>query len=305
MHILISFAFFSSAGFFLPTPPREPVIGRWVGGKMRNFTFMLCLIGFTGCGDASFRGSGGLFGGEESGKKPSAPASFEPIRDSSDVEKNVPNQPCIDRKEGETGVIDFEKNPNGPASLRNSIITNDYTQSQGVTFSVDGNHEAIVRHVVRRNESQLPQEEEAWMCILCQGSPSRNRAIDAQAEAQIGRQVLSSTAAAAKEDGALRVDYVYPVSELSFDLIDVDGREVWVVQATDRDGSDIPGLSVDVSATGYRLDRTGNGAPTRVVIKSATNTAEIYGFYITGQKDSNLSFGFAFDNFDTGIPSCN
>ena len=238
-----------------------------------------------------------------------ASTAYEPTKDvpidTIDTTVSEVESPCIERPVGVSSVLDFDTPPLSVAAgtQANMIITNQFAASHGVKFSVSAGHDAVIRRTSRANEPQIPAAEEAWMCILCQGSPSRNRLLDAAAEQSVGRFVLSTSAAAANASAELRIDYLIKVASLNFDLIDVDGSEVWLVEVFDAAGNIVPAYTQSISEAGYDLSRTGNGAPTRISIKSSDGAASIAGFLIRGEKPSQR-FGFAFDNFETGIPSC-
>jgi hypothetical protein len=212
---------------------------------------------------------------------------------------------CIDRSADFEKVLNFETAPKGfvGSTHANMILINEYRSLYGVTFSSSNGYQPILRRTTRRGEAQPPAGDEAWLCILCDGTPSRNRLVDQAAEDRVGRFVLSSTAAAKQAGGILRVDYSIAVASLSFDLIDVDGSESWVVEAFDGSGNMLPGLTQTVVQYGYNTDRTGNGAPSRIDIATADGVARIKAFTIRGEKPGS-KFGFSFDNFDPGIPSC-
>lgn len=212
---------------------------------------------------------------------------------------------CIERNADFEKVLNFETAPKGfvGSSHANMILTNDYKALYGVTFSGSNGYQPILRRTTRRGEVQPPAGDEAWLCILCDGTPSRNRLVDQEAEDRVQRFVLSSTAAAKQAAGILRVDYAIAVASLSFDLIDVDGSESWIIEAFDAAGNILPELTQTIVQDGYNTDRTGNGAPSRIEIATADGTARIKAFSIRGEKPSS-KFGFSFDNFDPGIPSC-
>lgn len=203
---------------------------------------------------------------------------------------------CITR-DGAPARIDFEASP-----ASNYVLTNQLLASHGVLFST-ALGQPVVRRTARRSEAEAPAAEEAWLCILCTGVPRRNRLVDAAAEAAVGRFVLSSTAAAQEGEGRLRIDYRIPVAALGFDLIDVDGDEVWLIEAFDSEGRIMQDLTQSISKSGYLKSRTGNGTPSRIDVRTADGVATIRGVQIRGAKPFQ-KFGFAFDNFDTGIPRC-
>jgi hypothetical protein len=224
--------------------------------------------------------------------------------DNDDIKVDETEQ-CISRDPGFVKVLSFETPPKGfvGTTHANMQLANEYESLYGVKFSSSSGHQAILRQTSRQGEAQPAAGDEAWLCVLCAGSPSRNRLLDAAAETTVGRFVVSSTAAAKNEDGIIRVDYKIPVASLSFDLIDVDGSENWIIESFDAKGVLLPDLTQSVTMDGYNTDRTGNGAPTRIDIATANGSAQIKAFVIRGDKPGS-KFGFAFDNFDPGIPSC-
>lgn len=215
------------------------------------------------------------------------------------------SETCITRQPGSKSLLDFEDalTGTGTGSLMNVTIADQFKKSYGVSFSMSGGHSTVVRKTARIGEPQLPAGEEAWLCILCPGNPTRNRLVDAVAEQAIGRFVLSSTAAATLESAVLKVDYRINVARLSFDLVDVDGSENWIVEAFDDNDAIIPGITQAVSVDGYSTDLTGNGAPTKVSIATKDGGRSIKFFTIRGDKPGS-KFGFAFDNFEPGVPEC-
>jgi hypothetical protein len=268
-------------------------------------------------GGAEFTGAPGLAtaGHDDSESDEPEAQNDEPTSDDLTVEpppgEEPPDEPvvvdeegqCLKRPAGVKALLDFETPPPSAASHANAAITRDYEATHGVTFSASGGHDVMIRWTTRLGEAQPPAADEAWRCILCAGSPSRNRLANAAAEAAVGRYMLSSTAAAQKESATLRVDYTIPVSSLSFDLVDVDGDEVWIVEAFDVNGALLPDLTRSVTVSGYQVGATGNGVPTRVSLATGDASRTVAAFVIRGDKPSQL-FGFAFDNFETGIPDC-
>jgi hypothetical protein len=283
--------------------------------KSKHFFLTTCLVigvavVLSAC-SGDFAGNSPSFSGSATKKTDDAvPPEEGQEDDGSDVgtddEINIDDEAqCISRTPGFVRVLNFESAPSGfvGVSHANMTLSSEYENLYGVKFSSSNGHQAVVRKTSRQNEFQPPAGEEAWLCILCEGSPSRNRLLDAAAEAAVGRYVVSSTAAAKNEGGIIRVDYRIPVASLSFDLIDVDGSENWIVESFDASGKIIGELTKSITMDGYNTDRTGNGAPTHIEIATADGLAEIKAFVIRGEKPAS-KFGFAFDNFDPGIPSC-
>jgi hypothetical protein len=270
-----------------------------------------------GCSDTEFAGSVPNAPHEES----SSDAVPEPEPEPEPVGEETPPPPpelehvepppfeeseetCISRAPGTNGRVDFETSPAGitPSPIGSSyVLTNQLLNSHGVAFSASTGFLPVVRRTSRRGESEMPSSEEAWLCILCRGWPQRNRLVDATAEAAVGRYVLSTTAAAQAGSSVLRIDYRIPVRNLSFDLIDVDGDEAWLIEPYDAQGNILSSLVQTITRSGYLKSRTGNGTPSRIVIETARD--EIRGLQIRGAKPAQ-KFGFAFDNFDPGIPAC-
>lgn len=262
--------------------------------------------------------SGNSPGFSGSGKKaPTTKSTTPPVEDINEDDAIGEGEPegddiniddeeqCISRDPGFVKVLSFETPPTGfvGTTHANIPLANEYETLYGVKFSSSSGHQAILRRTTLKDEAQPPAGEEAWLCVLCEGSPSRNRLLDAAAETTVGRFVVSSTAAAKKEGGIIRVDYKIPVASLSFDLIDVDGSEKWIIESFDEKGVLLPDLTKSITMDGYDTDRTGNGAPTHIEVATANGLAQIKAFLIRGEKPGS-KFGFAFDNFDPGIPTC-
>lgn len=262
---------------------------------------------FSACSETEFSGGSPLAKPEKSEDATEAPAEELPTPPPEEEAPPPPEtvDPPLVEESAETCItrdaaparIDFEASP-----AANSVLTNQLLASHGVLFSTSLG-QPVVRRTSRRSEAEPPTVEEAWMCILCTGLPRRNRLVDAAAETAVGRFVLSSTAAAQEGEGKLRIDYRIPVAALGFDLIDVDGDEVWLIEAFDSAGRIFQELTQSVSKSGYLKSRTGNGTPTRIDVRTADGLATIRGVQIRGAKPFQ-KFGFAFDNFDTGVPRC-
>jgi hypothetical protein len=108
---------------------------------------------------------------------------------------------CISRDPGFVKVLSFETPPKGfvGTTHANMQLANEYESLYGVKFSSSSGHQAILRQTSRQGEAQPIAGDEAWLCVLCAGSPSRNRLLDAAAETTVGRFAVSSTAAAKNE----------------------------------------------------------------------------------------------------------
>ena len=163
----------------------------------------------------------------------------------------------------------------------------------GIQFdAITGGNLAIAK-VVNRGDSE--PSFKAWLSAKCPGKPNNNRVCNG---GSVGKRVLSMTNAKHTKTAELSLTLVEPVQSLSFDIIDVDGRETWTVTATDRDGKRIS--SQKVSSSGYG-GSSGNNQAKNFQVK--TLGKEIKSVRIHGTKKSNI-FGFGFDNFKTGITSC-
>jgi hypothetical protein len=277
----------------------------------KNFDWMclwVLLSLSTGCSTEEFAGAGGASTKRSADVEENTPkndSEEEGIEfDETETISDDSGETCIVRDSNFDGTIDFESPPaqGNPADHRNVIILDQYVKTHGVKFR-SGGQQPIIRRTSRRGDAQMPSVEEAWRCILCDGSPSRNRLKDTAAENQVGQYILSSTAASNQASSNLEVLYTIPTKRLSFDLIDVDGDEVWIVEVIDQLGKEIPELTQRVSASGYSTASTGNGIPTSVEVIETQDPPRIRGFRIRGSKVIQ-AFGYAFDNFDTGIPSC-
>ena len=149
----------------------------------------------------------------------------------------------------------------------------------------------------RRHESQLAKSDQAWLCILCVGAPSRNRLADAASESIVGRRVLASVSPGA-DIQTLEISFTSPIASGSFDMIDEDGSESWSVVLFDDKGAILETKKLE-AFKGYRVSKSGNGKPMRIAF--ARDKAEIGGLRVIGSKKHGY-FGFAFDNFD--IKAC-
>lgn len=184
-------------------------------------------------------------------------------------------------------IMNFESNPVGP------FDSNTFWGTHGVRFLTS----MRVLPTTRAGQPQPPKDGQAWQCIKCAGTPSRNRLMDATAEAQVGLHILASTIPA-NPNQSLDVALASTVSTGSFDLIDDDGSEGWSMILFDPSGQVLENRPLS-TLKGYRPSSTGNGRP--MTLTFARPQADVAGIRLVGYK-SNGFFGFAFDNFN--IQAC-
>ena len=191
-----------------------------------------------------------------------------------------------------SGLVNFEEFPEY-ANIANEPHRSQILQKYGIQFDAVAGGNLAIAKVVNQGDSE--PSFKAWLSILCPRRPNNNRVCNG---GSVGRRVLSMTNAKDTRTAELSLTLVEPVQSLSFDIIDVDGRETWTVTATDRDGKRIS--SQKVSSSGYGGSSGNNGA-TNFQVK--TLGREIKSVRIHGTKNINI-FGFGFDNFKTGITPC-
>lgn len=198
-------------------------------------------------------------------------------------------------------VIDFESPPfNSP----NYVLDQDFLwDNYGVRFkpidkngNVDPHGKMVIRRTSRRGESQPDNDEEAWLCVKCPGSPSKNRLMDEEEERRVGRYILSTDSATSTKHSGVIIEYKSPVHELSFDMIDIDGGERWTIQGYDPAGEPIKDTLDYLEADGYGK-KSYTGQALKFEMKSNEPIASIRMY---GEKKISY-FGFAFDNFETGL----
>lgn len=180
-------------------------------------------------------------------------------------------------------VITFESNPVGP------FDGNTFWATTGVRFLTN----MRVVATTRQGQPQPPQEAQAWQCIKCPKSPSRNRLMDSTAEAQVGLHVLASTTPQ-NATQALDMAFANPVAAGSFDLIDDDGSEAWSLILFNANSQVLENRPLS-TLKGYRPSNTGNGRP--MTLTFSRPQADVAGLRLIGAKPNGF-FGFAFDNFN-------
>lgn len=200
------------------------------------------------------------------------------------------------------GVLDFESIPGAFSGMP---ITNNLDAKYHVTFTpIQGGALQLV-DIVQPPYSTNPTivawdsancHEPANHNIIC--NPSQDTA-DNPTTATAGRWALSTTSAVNTKNIEFDVTYSTSVRSLSFDIIDIDGSESWDFQGYSAAGP-IPAAYVHYNSKGYGPN-SGNNGLTRVTISS--NATDIIRVKFHGTKNI-WNFGFAFDNFSTGVPSC-
>jgi hypothetical protein len=224
-------------------------------------------------------GHDGFLGSNESAPVDTTPAQNEKI----DTAK--PEQPSCTEPATSTR-LDFE------SAVPGVLKSDAFWASHGIKFTKDYR---IVK-TTRVGEPQPSKDQQAWLCILCKGAPIWNRLEDAAAESIVGRNVLAS---AEPKNSVQTIDIVFAqsISNGSFDLIDDDGSEKWLMMLFDNDGKELEKRGLQ-SFKGYSLKNTRNGKPLRV--EFSRPEADIGAIRLIGSKKSGF-FGFAFDNFTAKI----
>lgn len=245
----------------------------------------------------SGKGQGGEFHGADPNNPtttiPSDPDDVPPIDsdDQPDQPTDVPVNPlppgaCTEMgPNGKPyGVIDFENVSVG--------VVDGNTKFWG-THGLKIVNSMRVLQTTRLGDSQPSKDDQAWLCKKCAGKPSRNRLMDSASEAIVGRNVLASTYPKA-DIQTFQLIFAAPVASGSFDLIDSDGSEDWIVTLYDASGVVLEAKKLS-SVKGYKPSKTSNGKPTRLTISRPT--ADISALRIDGHKDGGY-FGFALDNLE-------
>lgn len=203
-----------------------------------------------------------------------------------------------------SSFLNFEAAMGGAPDLP---IKDQFWASHGVRFramNADGSYkdDLVLRQAAKFGET-LPDAKEAWRCTKCPriGTDFRNRLMDADAEARVGGLFLSTQSATTDATAAVEIEYKAPVNRLSFDLIDLDGSETWSFTLLDSDRNVLGTTTHYTAVKGYNKKKSFTGRPRNFVLE--WNTPEIRYVIISGKKRSDY-FGFAFDNFDTGVERC-
>ena len=266
--------------------------------------FVLALFQL-GCGRADFSGSGNS---ASNGAGSAEAQAAGPGGDVDEQRKAAGTQEMgADAKacplSDQSSFLNFE---GSPYNVANSQLKGDeFWNSHGVRFrAIDTlgqpTGKLVIRQTTRLGEVEPSESDEVWLCIHCPGSPSRNRLMDAAEETRVGRFLLSTTDVSANSQQSVDFQYRFPVVKLSFDLVDVDGGETWKVTPLDGKHVPIAAATQVIQATGYGKDSF-TGKARRIEISSSS---PIYFLEIEGAKDVS-HFGFAFDNFKTGVnPEC-
>ena len=251
------------------------------------FSALLLTLMLSGCGSAGFSG-GGNSNGSTTGKT-------EPTDTPRDDDALVDtDKQCLELFD--ESRIEFEN------LAANVEVTTAYLYSHGVLFSSAGSGSIVSRQTTVEGDNELDSSVEAWNCALCEGSPKYNRLADSTAAARVGSRVLANSEYSNdNKNGGLKVTWLQPVSNIKFDLLDVDGSEVWTVTFFDKDRNLIKDATKEISFKGYNVEKTGNGKPTEVFV--SLQTPQIKSMEIHGVKNIK-AFGFGFDNFHTGLVEC-
>lgn len=191
---------------------------------------------------------------------------------------------CVSSNNGV--IMNFENSPVGP------FDGSTFWTSRGVRFMTN----MRVVATTRLNQSQPSKDDQAWLCVKCTGSPSRNRLISAAAETQVGTRALASVNPKS-ETQAIEIAFAAPVAVGSFDLIDDDGSEQWTLTLFNQASQPLETRPLS-SYKGYRPSNTGNGHP--MTLTFSRPTADVQGMRLVGHKSGGF-FGFAFDNFNFDV----
>lgn len=186
---------------------------------------------------------------------------------------------------------DFDEGAYIDASV-NAQLSTDY----GVTFTSGNGGDLRVAKIV--GESEPEPFYFAWLSILCPKRPNHNRICRGGA-ADVGRRALSTENALSTKDISFEISYAEPVQGVSFDILDLDGKENWTFSAFDEFNAPI--VPVTVAGGGGYGGGTGNNAVTKFSMSAPGLSIRRLRF--VGQKSIKL-FGFAFDNFRTGLKAC-
>jgi hypothetical protein len=189
--------------------------------------------------------------------------------------------------------IDFENLASG------TLMSDQLKDQYGIEFSA-ATGTPVINTATHAGDAELPAASSSWICGYCPGAPTRNRLWDAAAQQAVGRRFLTTTSSFTSKTASVDITWVEPVDKLQFDLIDVDGGESWVIDVYDENGTLIPDSRQTISEDGYAHAST-NGRP--VTIEFAFDQPKISKLTLRGRKAIRI-FGFAFDNFYTGISSC-
>ncbi len=209
--------------------------------------------------------------------------------------------------------LDFEAIPGAHEgmSIESGIVAghpkmtvNDYFKAtSGVWFSSgQGGSLQLVKVVA---EGDPEPAVSAWLSIMCAKKPNHNRLCnggDVNPDGSLNKWLMSTTSAVSTRDVSLTIHYLVPVKDLSISIADIDGCETYDFLAKDEAGRQ---LSIVTSPSpvrdcGYGAG-TGNNRLTPVTVKA--NNGYISTLALHGQK-SIKAYGFGFDNFATGIPTC-
>ena len=178
---------------------------------------------------------------------------------------------CVFSINVHAGLITFEDLFGEPVG---TIVSNQYTASYGVTFTSN----PVI--------GDVGNTLEGW--ILDSGA---NDAF-APGEGITNGSLFITDVVGGNQTGTstLVVEYASAVDALSFDLIDIDGGESYVIEVFDNLDNLLNTQSIAAGAPD-----TGDGFVTRIGV----NVAGISKLLVTGTKTSGSGFGLGFDNFNT------
>ncbi len=199
---------------------------------------------------------------------------------------------CVPNLKG--GVITFEEFDEG--QIIDAVTNAQLLKDHGVTMkSLLGDQLQVVK-IAREGESE--PNIIAYLSTKSSGKPNHNRLIDSADEQRAGHRALATTDVFDSKNFAFEADYAVPVSHLSIDLLDLDGGESWTIEAFDSKNKKVNSTVLTFKTYGAA---SGNEA---ITTYSMTNKdANISRVVFTGSKSIKI-FGWAFDNFDTGLIKC-
>ena len=205
-------------------------------------------------------------------------------------------------------VIDFEEFDEG---AKGTALSEALWNTYGVRLVGLYSGDPQVIRLTERGDARVKKGLIGWYSSACPGGPNQNRLCnggDGGKRALALSRTLDADRIDVNVDGkqkkravvSLGIELKTAVSEVTFDLADIDGTEAFEITAYDADGAELDGVSIKYHGS-YSLKRSGNSALTPVAVTSAE--ANIKKVVIFGTKVIKV-FGFGIDNIDTGMEPC-
>lgn len=245
----------------------------------QSAVYLVILLFAVACSEAQFSGNLSSIPGtskKEDDAKPAEPAAEEPTVLPATAIAEIPCSVT-----GKNGIINFEKLPDGSTPADGAVITNQFKDSHGISFSIEGGGDVTI--------AKVGAPATAFTCDTNCPSAGKPRE-DGTTDAEVGDYFLTQDSGSKGAKRPLLITYESPVSAASGSMLDIDALEKWTIEALSVSGAVIE--SVVLEDTG---DNKNDGKTSYWSI-DRKGTRDIASIRIRGEKPSG-GLGIAFDLF--------